>query len=51
MDKFFFPQKGQLHKTLVSIDKDTALILLLVMIIIKEKGDTLLILALLYILT
>ncbi len=50
MDKFFFPQntKGQLPFT--DIDEDTALILLIILIIIKDKGDPLLILALLYIL-
>ena len=51
MDKFLFPQINQVKSSLQNIDQDTALILMLIMIIIRDKGDTFLILALLYILT
>ncbi len=51
MDKFFFPKRNGEKIPFTNIDSDTALILMLILIIIREKGDTLLIFALLYILT
>ncbi len=51
MDKFFFPQNKPSQPPFINIDGDTALILMLILIILKEKGDSLLILALIYILT
>ncbi|MBQ3137448.1 MAG: hypothetical protein IJB74_08215 [Clostridia bacterium] len=51
MDKFFFPRTNYANISQQNTDSDTALILMLIMIIIRDKGDTFLIMALLYILT
>jgi len=48
-DKLLFPLKNL--KLLSEADGDTVLVLILALIILKEKGDTFLVLALLYILT
>ena len=50
-DKYFFPGENQEKPLFINIDEEAALILMLVLIIMKEKGDIMLILALLYILS
>ncbi|MBQ9912621.1 MAG: hypothetical protein IJO73_00160 [Clostridia bacterium] len=51
MNKFFLPRGTVEHISPLKADGDTALILMLILIILREKGDTVLILALIYILS
>lgn len=50
MNKYFYPKKSS-ENPFSSMDGDTALILMLILIVLREGGDTLIVLALIYILT